>query len=495
MRRGLVIALLTALGVALRVAVAHQDIFADELSTHFVVAHRGLGGVVSTVHTDAEITPPLYFVLAWLATRISFAPELLRLPSLVAGALSIPLVYAIGVRTIGRPAALLAAALTTLSPFMAYYSAEARGYALMVAFVLGSTWALLHAVEDRRARWWVLYAACAAGAVYSHYTAVFALAAQFAWVLVAQPESRRAVVLSTAGAVVAFLPWVSGLHGDLTSRTTQILSALQELHGRYVRVSLEHWALGYPFATPATTLRALPGLVGLILIGSAALLALAGWRRWRGLLDCRTALLVAMALSVPVGEVVASLLGSNLFGTRNLAAAWPYTALCIAAVLLAAGPRLGPAAAGLAVAGFAVAAVLMLGPHFRRPQYRDIARHVDATTAPGDVVVSGPELSPAGVPTAFDLAFRKPRRRFVLGQDAVRYDPFRILRPAPPIATTIRQAAAAARGHRLVLVLLDGNFTSRLATAAVPPGWRRVSTRRYTSLTPLDVLVYTATGA
>jgi uncharacterized membrane protein len=126
--------------------------------------------------------PPLYFVLAWLATRIDLTPELLRAPSILAGVAAIPLVYQVGVRTVGRPAALLASAITALSPFMIYYSTEARGYELMISLALLST--PKHALgEDRRARWWVLYAASSCFAVYSHYTAVFVLGAQLVWVL------------------------------------------------------------------------------------------------------------------------------------------------------------------------------------------------------------------------------------------------------------------------------------------------------------------------
>ena len=80
------------------------------------MAGHGLADVVSIVHTDAEITPPLYFVASWLTTRIDLTPELLRAPSLLAGAATIPLVYLLGVRTVGRRAALVATALTTFSP-------------------------------------------------------------------------------------------------------------------------------------------------------------------------------------------------------------------------------------------------------------------------------------------------------------------------------------------------------------------------------------------
>ena len=231
------VAALTALGIALRLLVGHQSLFADELSTHYVVTGRGLGDAISVVHTDAEITPPLYFALAWLTTQLGGGAELLRAPSLLAGAAAIPLVWALGERTVGRRAALVATALTALSPFMVYYSAEARGYELMVVLVLLSTLTMLAAVDSGRARWWVLYGACTCAAVYTHYTSVFALAGQLLWLAWAHPEARRAAVLANAGAVVAFLPWLSGLKGDLESTTTDILSALQPFTFGYVRTA------------------------------------------------------------------------------------------------------------------------------------------------------------------------------------------------------------------------------------------------------------------
>src|SRR5688500_727001 len=171
--------------------------FADELSTYWIVAGRSLGDVLSVVRTDAEITPPLYFVATWLTTRVDLAPELVRAPSLIAGVATIPLVYVLGMRTVGRAAGLVAAALTALSPFMVYYSAEARGYALMIALVVLSTIALLAAVDGGRAGWWVAYGACACLAVYTHYTSVFALAGQLLWLLWAHPEARRPAILAS----------------------------------------------------------------------------------------------------------------------------------------------------------------------------------------------------------------------------------------------------------------------------------------------------------
>src|ERR1700751_2137743 len=97
---GLLLVALTAVGLALRLVVAHQSLFADELSTYWIITAHGLGGVLSTVHSDAEITPPLYFVASWLSSQISHAPELVRAPSLIAGTATIPIVYLLGLRTV-----------------------------------------------------------------------------------------------------------------------------------------------------------------------------------------------------------------------------------------------------------------------------------------------------------------------------------------------------------------------------------------------------------
>src|SRR4051812_35454695 len=131
----LLVAGITLVGAGLRVALVGQDLFADEFSTRWMIAGHGLGEVISRVYTDAEITPPLFFAASWVTTRAGLDPELVPLPSLIAGIALIPLVYLIGERTVGRRAAVVGAALVALSPFLAYYSAEARGYQLMVTLV------------------------------------------------------------------------------------------------------------------------------------------------------------------------------------------------------------------------------------------------------------------------------------------------------------------------------------------------------------------------
>ena len=93
----LAVVALTVLGAVPRVIVAHQSVFADELSTYWISAQHSLHGVLSLMYgtgaiKHAEITPPLYFLLAWATSQLGHAPMLLRLASLVAGVLTVPAV-------------------------------------------------------------------------------------------------------------------------------------------------------------------------------------------------------------------------------------------------------------------------------------------------------------------------------------------------------------------------------------------------------------------
>jgi hypothetical protein len=489
-------------GLVLRAIYADQSLNADELSTHWIVVGSDPWGVLSAVHTDAEITPPLYFELAWLASLAGDSAGWLRLPSLLAGLATIPLVYAIGLRTVGRRAALLAAVLTALSPFMVFYSAEARAYALMMALVAGSTLALLIAAEDGRKRWWALYAACCCAAMYTHYTSAFALAGQLAWLLWFHPRARRPALVATAAAALAFLPWAGGLRGDLNSRTTEILSALQpsDLHSTVVGIA--HWVIGYPYAAAGSGLRDLPGLPALLLLAVAvavAAVALAADRRALAALRTRGFALVAvLALSVPVCEALFSAIGTNVLSTRNLAAGWPGLALALAAVLAAPRARAALVAPALAVAAFAIAGIRLLDGQFQRPDYRAAAALIDARARPGDSVIDAADLAPVGVPGSLEITFERPHRVYEVGRADARYDPFRIVAWPEPTPDVVNRAAAAAARGRVFVLLVDGHPRAHETLDAMPPRFRRVATWRWPGSTRLALVEYedqTATGA
>ncbi|GAC1440918.1 MAG: hypothetical protein NVSMB51_20790 [Solirubrobacteraceae bacterium] len=515
----LLIALIAA-GTAIRLVAAHQALFADELATYWDITAtsvptfglhsvHGIAGVVALVHTDAEITPPLYFVLAWIAIQFGHAPELVRAPSLLAGIATIPLIYQVGRLTAGRRAGLVAAGLTAFSPFMVYYSAEARAYAVMMMLTLLSTLALLLAVEQRRSRWWILYAASSAAAMYSHYTCVFALGAQFLWLCWAHPEARRPALLANLGAVAAFVPWTTGFINDLNSPTTKIYSILSPFTVHDVRLSLEHWAVGYPY-TWAARLSALPGVAALVMLGLGALAVLAGLvrggllrpRSWLAQADRRLLLLLGLALSVPVGEALVSAVSTHLFGVRNLAASWPGLALCLAVALVAAGPRLGTIAAALVVAAFAVGSIRTLDVQYARPDYRAAADVIDREAGPRDVVIDETGALSPGPLTGLDLALHRPHRVFRAASPAERDHPFNFFDRTLSLADTLPPALAAAGGARIFLVA--PRFSRKIIvlarrtgqqTTPFPSSYRELSRRDYPGIIGTEVVVYARRGS
>jgi 4-amino-4-deoxy-L-arabinose transferase-like glycosyltransferase len=276
------VAALTLLGLAIRIANFDQGLFADEISTYFVVHDHSLGTVLHELRDNdlsSEISPPLYFVLAWLSAQLGSGPEWLRLPSLIAGTASIPLVYLLGERTVGRAAGLVGAAVMALAPFMIYYSTEARAYALIVALSAAAALALVVAVQERRLRWWIVYGICACASLYAHYTALFPLAALFLWVLLSHRSALVPLLLANLGALIGFAPWIPGLLADNDAPATKIYSSLAPFTVDAVRLAIEQWTIGYAYVDPNT----LPGTLAWVLfvVGVVAAVVLGGVRLWR----------------------------------------------------------------------------------------------------------------------------------------------------------------------------------------------------------------------
>jgi hypothetical protein len=513
----LAVAVLAILGAVLRVIVAHQTLFADELSTYWISATHGLGDVVSLLYGTgrihhAEITPPLSFLASWLTTRLGHSPELLRLPALIAGVATIPLVYLLGRRMVGRRAALVACALVAFSPFMIYYSAEARAYGLMMLLLVGSTLSLLSAIDSRRRGWWGLYAVSSAAAFYTHYTCAFVLAAQLIWALWAYPEARRPALLATAGAAVLVVPWIPGLINDLSSPTLKILSNLSPFTAHDVRIDLQHWAIGYPY-TIAGPLTALPGVLALLLLGAAAVLtagALAArgrprprggggrepWSARLARVDRRVLLAVVLAAATPVAEFVVSLGGNHIIGVRDMAASWPYLALILAVALTAAGPRLGLVAAALAILAFVLGASKMLQTRFQRPDYQAAANYVAGQARSRDVVIDVTGGLSPGPLTGLDVTLHRRLRVLRAQAPAERDHPFTVFDPLIPLRSTVRTAVATAHGARIFLVTPapPGPASSlrqlEVATADFGAGYRLAAVRTYPGILPTIVAVY-----
>jgi hypothetical protein len=478
------VAALTLLGLGLRVAGMGESLLGDELFTHEIVRGNSLGEVVDLVQTDLEITPPLYFLLAWAAAQLGDAAWLLRLPALIAGTALIPLVYIVGRRIVSHPAALFASALAALSPFMTFYSTEARAYALMTLLVLASSWALLQALEDRGRGWWAAYAVASAAAMYSHYTAALVLAPQAAWALWTHREHWRGLLAANAAAALAFLPWLPSLSDDTGAVAQRVIGAFEPFGFDALQRSLTRATVGAPFMS----VHDLPGRIALVLLAVAALVAVGGllarragpWRAW-----AHPGLLLAMALGAPVGAAVYSALGDDIYIARNMAVSLPGIWLLAGALVTGLPRRVAVAAGGLVLLVFAIGAVKTLDDDSQRPAYRDIAAFIDADARPGDAVLELSLVGADGPPgRALEIWFERPHPSF-----RVRVDDGE------------QRAIRAARGGRLYFVVPRVDLIETAVSLGKPavqgldPSFRLAGQRHYPGLVPMTVYVYEDTAA
>lgn len=487
-----IVALLTLIGLAFRLAHLDGTLLGDELSTAYLIGDRGLADTVRAVSTDAEISPPLYFAVAWLFVQVGSDPEMVRIPALIAGVVSIPLTYLVGTRALSRPAGLIAAAVMALNPFMIFYATDARAYTLAIALLLASTLAMLLAVRGGGTRWWVLYGLFSCLCMYTHYTTAFVLGAQLLWLLWAHPEARRVALLANVGAALAFAPWVPSVLEDFRSPTIGILSDLQGDGFDVKREAVENWAFGYPYNSIADFPGRLAVAVALIALGVALCVGLwrwySGWRARGGggrfpAVSRGMVLVVLLMLATPVAELaLLGLGGSDLFGARNLNTASGGFALSIGGILAAAGLGAGALCGAAVLSVFAIGATRSLEAVVSTIDFKAAAAQIDREADGDDVVVDmlSPVLTPVPL-TPLDAHLPQTRKEFRLYLPA---GPPPFLDPPPPPRPILARAVRAASGRSLFLV--GGEQTvaeegGRLLVS-VPPADSSISTSQTLTL-------------
>jgi uncharacterized membrane protein len=478
----LAVAGLTLAAFVLHLSQLHQSLFGDEVLAYNEIAGHGLRQLIHLVSTGVESSPPLFFILAWFSSKLGDPTVWIRLPSLLFGAATVPVVYLLGRELTSRRAALLAAAIMAASPFAAYYGVEARPYATAEFFAAVSTLALLRAVRTRAAGYWVIYAVAAAAAAYSHYTAIFVLLAQVAWALWAPRADLRPLLVANLSAVVLYLPWLPSLHGSALG----VYGQLEPLTAAHVLDDVLHPVVGYSYAP----LAAIPTVLGLVLVGAAAsagaLTLLA--RQWRSgpsrrarranrarraaqderpTQTARTLLLAALAVATPVGLLLYSVVFTDIWSARDLISSAPAQAIALAALTLAT-PRVVRPILVAAVLGVVVfGTVRAVSSRWTRPQYRQVANYLDRAAPAPDPVVMYPSV--LGLDGAIPAQLERPHR--VIPGIPKRWPP---LRP----------------GERAFVIIDDSLARAFRISTPRPPGYRYLGRRHYSGLVAFSVFSY-----
>lgn len=229
------IALLTLVALAMRLAQVHESLWLDELHTSWVVAdaaalipHRSMIGN----------QPPTYFYLVWAVVRTLGASELaLRLPSVLTGTALVPLSFVL-VRNATRSgaAAWTAAFVAAADRDFLFYATEARVYALVQLLAVARFWVFWQALTLSARTWRIAYIVLAAAMFYCHYTTallwVGEAACVAAWML-RGPENRR-----------------DGLRFLADSALILLCCLPAAPHVREIYTRRDNWALFIPRPTP-----------------------------------------------------------------------------------------------------------------------------------------------------------------------------------------------------------------------------------------------------
>ena len=165
----LILLALFSYGAYLRFHDLGVSLYDDEINTR----ERAMQSVTHTLQTRPY---PLYYLSAKLALGLADSEMALRLPSFIAGLLSILAIFGLVRHLHSRSAGLVAAALLAFNPFHITHSDFARYYALLMLFTILTVWSLTLVLERGRWHQWLAYILSAFLAMASHVIFIPALA-------------------------------------------------------------------------------------------------------------------------------------------------------------------------------------------------------------------------------------------------------------------------------------------------------------------------------
>jgi mannosyltransferase len=355
----------------------------------------------------------LYFALLSLWIQLGTSELVLRSLSVLLGAVAVCLMYALGSTLLNRRAAVFGTALFATSPFLIWYSQEARYITLMLVSTLLAMYAFERAISQQRLHWWLASGAATLLAVFSFLSTLLLPVVQGLYLL-GSPSRRpllRKWIFCQAVVFTLFAWWfVNGthfLHALMKAREQgqQIVSNAEvfPFTGDFNKVRPEvipytffafsvGFSLGpsprelYADRSVAPLVAYAPVLVLLIVVYGSVLFS--GWlamRRWRN-----SGMLLLLWITVPVLGVFGIAKVLNIFyDVRYVAMVLPAYVLFLAAGIVRfrkVGIQLLLLGAILAVHGVALANYYF-NPRYAREDTRAAGQLLESAVRPGDVLL------------------------------------------------------------------------------------------------------------
>jgi hypothetical protein len=394
--------LLFGLALATRFfGVAADGLRTDEMYSVWM-ASRPLPEMLAAIVIDGhDATPPAFYVLLHFALHASWELWSIRLVSIVAGALMVPLTFAFAQHLFDFRTAALAALLLAVAPYSIDVSQVARAYTLSGLLALASLYFFARMAPESVSRRSILfYVLATLGALATHYLAALVIVFQNLVVLLAfllrwlRPQRLLAWIKLQAlmGVLALPLAWMA-LQRLPASGSGTGQDWLPSPGATVIIKSLILWGSGDPsFGGMAFTIGRLASLgviAALLAVGAAS-----AWRLWRSGPGARSevagAALVASAFFGIWGIALGISLQRKIFHEKYFI----YLAALLIVLLVWSGLRARPAWLGRGLlASLFVLTGLALNVQYSSPsgeQWREAMAWVAPQRQPGDLVVTTP---------------------------------------------------------------------------------------------------------
>lgn len=401
---------LLVVAILLRVvAIESEGLWTDEALT-IVLANWSIGDMLLK---PTDPTPFLYYALHKLLLPPDASLAAMRSISVVAGVLSVALMYALGRLAFGRWGGMLAAALLAIWSMHVDYSQEARAYSLLFLFTLLTSVGLYYYADRlkseavgesgqawRRAAALAMFGAGNVLSFYTHVVSVYWIA--LTSLLLIALVIRRRDRLVEVGAVFILMalcasPGVRWLLQQMT-----IEHSFDWLEQRsfvsFLKLCLEVFLPSGLWDNPFTStlgiisvVKSMVVAICLTALGAALWLGrrhLLAWPRERPHL----VLLIAAYFLVPVAMWLHGFLGQPMLIGRGMLYSVPGMILLITGLCLSLERRTAMAAGGVAIALFALS-ILLSGTIRAREDWRGAYAFLAGAAAAGDIIALCPEYN------------------------------------------------------------------------------------------------------
>jgi mannosyltransferase len=178
--------LLTILGFLLRFYnLGLNSLWLDEASTN-AFAVMSIPDIWKATAGGGEFNPPLFYWIEHLMLMLGNNEVVLRFVPALLGVLTIPLIYFAGKEFMDHNVGIIAAAAFAFSPFLIFYSQEARAYSMMLFFVAFAMVFYFKALKTNELKNWALFGILSALAFWSHFYAFVIIASLILYAIMMQ---------------------------------------------------------------------------------------------------------------------------------------------------------------------------------------------------------------------------------------------------------------------------------------------------------------------